>query len=108
LEGFTIISSAILVNTTMFLVTDDPSSFPSPSAIASWTANSKDTLQVTDWQLIDGTYAKNILGESGGMYVFHTIAGEMLVIAFISASVVSRGCPRIHLFVRGHCPRTKL
>jgi hypothetical protein len=65
-SGFTIIDSAIMYDGSMYLVTENPDSFPPPEQIALWSAQTFDQARTTDWRVINRLRARHLLGGHGG------------------------------------------
>lgn len=66
--GYTILDNLIVVNGTFFLVTDNPSTIPDLSAIASSAADHTRPPREQDWQVLSTQEAGTKLGTFGGRY----------------------------------------
>ena len=64
--GFTILDNVIILNGTVFLVTDNPQSLPRLGAIASSTLNPSHPPRLQDWRILTPDEAAVILGPFGG------------------------------------------
>ncbi|KZP18125.1 hypothetical protein FIBSPDRAFT_829640 [Athelia psychrophila] len=58
--GYSIIDSVIIVNGTFFLVTDNPSTFPTLGSISSSNENAEEPPRPEDWQIIGTNEAKKL------------------------------------------------
>jgi hypothetical protein len=63
--------NVIIFNGTIFIVTDDPSSFPSLGSIASSVGNPHEAPSPGEWEFLSVEQARERLGSYGGMYVFY-------------------------------------
>jgi hypothetical protein len=64
--GYTILDSVILLNGTVWLVTDDLSTFPALGSIASSSLNSSEPPQDSEWQILTTEQATK-LGNYGAL-----------------------------------------
>ncbi|KAI0064387.1 hypothetical protein BV25DRAFT_1898814 [Artomyces pyxidatus] len=66
IPGFTILDNVLFAFGTFFLVTDDPSSMPDVSSVASSIVNHTEPPRDIDWQVLPHSNALNKLGPYGG------------------------------------------
>jgi hypothetical protein len=65
--GFSIMDNVIACNGTIFIVTDDPSSFPSLGSIASSVSNPYEAPHPGEWAVLSVEQARERLGSYGGL-----------------------------------------